>query len=158
MHLYNQLHLCWYTLYAWIRRKYVIYIYFDSLSWQEYIKKSHSTLQNSMYSASISQPKQTRHKDSMLGQCWPAVYNIGPTLAQHWVFGSCLLRFFASFFNNIFTGRRKTPNLLHSFSRSRWRNLVVEPSYFVSRKSIMAAKMRIFLSAFHGKWTLLFLY
>ena len=29
--------------------------------------------------------QQTRHFDPMLGQCWPTVYDVGPTLAQNWV-------------------------------------------------------------------------
>ena len=36
-------------------------------------------------------PKQTRHIDSMLDQCWPNVLDGGPTLAQHWIDVSCLL-------------------------------------------------------------------
>ena len=34
---------------------------------------------------------QTRHKDQMLDQCWPAVYDVGPTLIQHWIYAPCLL-------------------------------------------------------------------
>ena len=26
-----------------------------------------------------------------VGQCWPAVYDVGPTLTQHWLNVSCLL-------------------------------------------------------------------
>ena len=31
--------------------------------------------------------------DPMLGYCWPAVSDVGPTLTQHWVNVSCLLGF-----------------------------------------------------------------
>ena len=34
---------------------------------------------------------QTRHIYSMLDQCWPTVYDDGPTLVKHWVDVSCLL-------------------------------------------------------------------
>ena len=35
--------------------------------------------------------QQTRYIEPLLGQYWPAVYDVGPTLAQHWFNGSCLL-------------------------------------------------------------------
>ena len=35
--------------------------------------------------------QQTQYIDPMLGYCWPAVYDVGPTLIQHWVNASCLL-------------------------------------------------------------------
>ena len=38
---------------------------------------------------SLSQ--QSRDVEPMLGQCWPAVYDVGPTLTQHWSNVSCLL-------------------------------------------------------------------
>ena len=34
--------------------------------------------------------QQTRDIESMLGQCWPAVYDVGPTSSQHWLNVSCL--------------------------------------------------------------------
>ena len=35
--------------------------------------------------------QQTRHIDQMLDQCWPIVYDVGPTLVKHWIYVSCLL-------------------------------------------------------------------
>ena len=35
-------------------------------------------------------PHKTRDIESMLGQ-WPGVYDVGPTLTQHWLNASCLL-------------------------------------------------------------------
>ena len=35
--------------------------------------------------------QQTRYINPMLAQCWPTVYDAGPTLDQHWVDVSCLL-------------------------------------------------------------------
>ena len=35
--------------------------------------------------------QQTRYVDSMLLQCWPTVYDVGPILSQHCVNESCLL-------------------------------------------------------------------
>ena len=37
------------------------------------------------------QSQQTRYIDSMLGECWPTVFDVDPTLTQHWVNVSCLL-------------------------------------------------------------------
>ena len=35
--------------------------------------------------------QQTRHIDPMLDQCWPTVYDVGPTLFQHWIDAPYLL-------------------------------------------------------------------
>ena len=35
--------------------------------------------------------QQTLHIDPMLDQCWLTVYDVEPTLVQHWVYVSCLL-------------------------------------------------------------------
>ena len=35
--------------------------------------------------------QQTRDLHPMLVQCWPTVYDVGPTLKQHWMSVSCLL-------------------------------------------------------------------
>ena len=35
--------------------------------------------------------QQTRDFDPMLFQCWPTVYDAGPTLNKHWANVSCLL-------------------------------------------------------------------
>ena len=35
--------------------------------------------------------QQTQYIEPMLGQCWPAVYDVGPTLTPHWINGACLL-------------------------------------------------------------------
>ena len=35
--------------------------------------------------------QQTRYIDPMLGECWSAVSDVGPTFTQHWVNVSCLL-------------------------------------------------------------------
>ena len=39
----------------------------------------------------VQTSQQTRYLEPMLGQCWPIVYDAGPTLAQHWFKVSCLL-------------------------------------------------------------------
>ena len=36
------------------------------------------------------QSQQTRAIEPMLDHGWPAVYDVGPTLNQHWFNGSCL--------------------------------------------------------------------
>ena len=35
--------------------------------------------------------QKTRDIEPMLGQCWPSVYDAGPTLTRHWLDVSCLL-------------------------------------------------------------------
>ena len=31
----------------------------------------------------------------MFDQCWPTVYDVGPTLVKHWVDASCLLFYYS---------------------------------------------------------------
>ena len=40
--------------------------------------------------------QQTRHIYPMFDQCWPTVYDVGPTLVKHWIEVSCLLQDTAS--------------------------------------------------------------
>ena len=35
--------------------------------------------------------QQTRYIEPMSAQCWADVYDVGPTLSQHWYYVSCLL-------------------------------------------------------------------
>ena len=45
-----------------------------------------------MYLRDLTQPsQQTRDFLPMVGQCWVTVYDVGPTLSQHWVKVPCLL-------------------------------------------------------------------
>ena len=37
------------------------------------------------------QSQQTRDNDPMFDQCWPTVYDVGPTFVKHWVDVSCFL-------------------------------------------------------------------
>ena len=39
----------------------------------------------------VAASQQTRDIEPMLGQCLPAVYDVGPTLTQHWCEGSFLV-------------------------------------------------------------------
>ena len=35
--------------------------------------------------------QQTRDNQPMIGYCWPNVFDVGPTITQHWINASCLL-------------------------------------------------------------------
>ena len=58
--------------------------------------------------------QQTRHIYPMFVQCWPTVYDAGPTLLKHWVDVSCLLGLEASKSSNSLNGcpasARRLPN------------------------------------------------
>ena len=38
--------------------------------------------------------QQTRDIDQMFDQCWPTVYDVGPTLVKHWLDVSCFLGYY----------------------------------------------------------------
>ena len=65
--------------------------YFQCMKFTHSVGKFRHTEIKGLIGITLYTTQQTRGIHPMLFQCWPTVFDAGPTLKQHWVNAPCLL-------------------------------------------------------------------